>query len=373
MPTVMSPGQPLRSRRSRRRVVLLAIALLIIAGVIIDRTWIRANGIVAGELTAVSPIVQARLQNISVKCLDRVVRGQRIAEFDNEATVEAAAQQRQQLELQQQQARAQAEIAARQAEAARKLVDAQVAELQQLVAILQAQDELVKKQFVATLAWQNAKSAAARGEAEKAAAEFIYQTKLAERTKAEVDASVLQQRIESFKNAPELTGHFFLTAPKDGIVTECTAHVGEVIPAKTPILQIFNPDDAYAIVFFDPGDIAKLSLGQRLTLNIEGIAGPVAGSIAGFYPELSALPSSLTRYFWQQERWSQYAPVRVDFEGLNAVEKDRLAAWAQLSVSHWQLPAGWGDHYRRWTEVVWGWVQRQFNSARRLMAEAATK
>jgi multidrug resistance efflux pump len=243
-------------------------------------------------------------------------------------------------------------------------VDAQVAVLQQLQNVLQAQDELIKKQFVATLAWQNAKAAVARAEAEKAAAEFIYQTKQSERTKAEIDASVLQQRIESFKNAPELTGHFFLIAPKDGIATECTAHIGEVIPAKSPIFQIFNPADAYAIVFFDPADIPRLIIGQRVTLNVEGINEPISGRIRGFYPELSALPSSLTRYFWQQERWSQYAPVRVDFERLSATEKERLSAWAQLTVSKWQWPTHWGDSYQRWHQLVWQWMRRESYNAK---------
>jgi multidrug efflux pump subunit AcrA (membrane-fusion protein) len=111
LPVVATPPRPLRPR-SRRRVVLLSLALLVLTGVLIDRSWVRANGIIAGELIAVSPIVQARLQRLLVQCLDHVTRGQRVAEFNNEATAEAAAQQLQQLELQLEQSRAQAEIAA---------------------------------------------------------------------------------------------------------------------------------------------------------------------------------------------------------------------------------------------------------------------
>ena len=105
----------------RPRTILLMVIIAIIAAFVADRTWVRGNGIVAGKLTAISPIVQARLQRLLVNCLDHVTRGQRLAEFDNEMTAEAATQQLQQLQLQLTQARAQIDIADRQAEAARKL------------------------------------------------------------------------------------------------------------------------------------------------------------------------------------------------------------------------------------------------------------
>jgi hypothetical protein len=62
------------------------------------------NGVIVGELTAVSPIVQARLQKRFMHCLD----GQ--PKFVNEATAEFADQQLQQLQLQQTQAHAVAPI-----------------------------------------------------------------------------------------------------------------------------------------------------------------------------------------------------------------------------------------------------------------------
>ena len=352
----ISAGRP--SKRlwwcSRARGTLFAIGAATIAAIVADRAWIRANGIVSGELTAVAPIVQARLQRVFVNCLDRVVHGQRLAEFDNEATVEAAAQQLHQLQLQLTQARAEVDIAEAQAQAALKLVDAQAALFEQLKAILKAQDELIKKQYVAELVWEKTKADVARAEAEVRAAEFVYETKKADQKKAELATAVLQQRIDSFKNSPELTGHFFLTAPKNGTVTECAARPGEVIAAKTPIFQIFNPDDSYAVVFFDPDDVARITLGQHFALNIGGIEGPVSARVTGFYPELSALPTSLTRYFWQQEKWSQYAPVRLDFDRLSPAQTSKVFAWAQLSTSRWQ---GWGlPDPASWVQLPRQWV-----------------
>ena len=214
--------------------------------------------------------------------------------------------------------------------------------------MLQAEDPLVKKGFVAVLVWQQAKAAVDRADAEAKAAQFVYETKIADQNRAELDAQVLEKRIQSFKNSPELTGHFFLTAPTDGIVTECTAQAGEVIDAQTAIFSIFNPDDTYAVVFFDPGDVPKLAPGQASRSRIGGIDEPVTGTLTDFYPELSALPSSLTRYFWQEEKWSQYAPARIDFTNLSPANGTRSSPGRNF-----RLPAARLEH----ASSSWNWVR----------------
>ena len=369
---VSSRTSPRRLWRLRPRTMLLAIGLAILAAFVVDSTWIRGNGIVAGELTAVAPIVQARLKQVFVHCLDRVVRGQRLAEFENEATVETAAQQLQQLQLQLTLARAEIDIAEGEVAAARKLIDAQAALRDQLATVLKAEKSLAQNQFVAQLVLEQTTANLAQAEAETNAAEFVYQTKKADKNKAELAVAVLQEQIASFKNSPELNGHFYLTAPKDGVVTECTGRPGAVIGASTPIFQLFNPDEVYAVVFFAPGDAAKLAMGQSFSISIGGIKGSVTGRITGFYPELSALPASLTRFFWQQETWSQYAPVRLDFDALSAAQKDKLFAWAQLSASRGQ---DWGlqaimTELRHSAPVRW--VQQNLGGAWRWVAFAQT-
>jgi multidrug resistance efflux pump len=337
---------PVKSRASARRLwwirprtVLFVIGAAILAWFFLDRSWIRGNGIVAGELTAESPIVQARLERLFVKCLDHVSKGQRLAEFYNEAMVQLAGQELQQLEFQLAQARAEIEIADREAQAAQKLTDAQNALLQQQVAVLQAETKPKEQNFVADLVWQQAKAAVDRAEAETRAAEFVYETKRADQKMAEAGVEVLQKRIDSYKNSPELTGHFYLAAAKDGIVTECTAREGEVIAARTPILSIFNPSDTYAVVFFDPSDRSKLFRGQSFDVAVQGMAKGVTATLTDFYPELSALPSSLTRFFWQREMWSQYVPARLEFANLDPEQLRRIFAWSQVSASRRE---GWG-------------------------------
>ena len=152
---------------------------------------------------------------------------------------------------------------------------------------------------------------------------------------------MLQKRIDSYVNSAELTGHFYLAAAKDGIVTECTAREGEVIAARTPILSIFNPKDTYAVVFFDPSDRSKLFRGQDFDVTVQGMAKGVTATLTDFYPELSALPSSLTRFFWQREMWSQYVPARLEFTNLGprAIEQDfRVVAGFSFAPGRLGIP-----------------------------------
>ncbi len=115
-------------------------------------------------------------------------------------------------------------------------------------------------------------------------------------------------------------------------------------------------------------------MGQSFSINIGGVAGTLTGRITGFYPELSALPASLTRFFWQQETWSQYAPARLDFDEMSATQKSKLVAWAQLSASRTQdgLPALAAE---LWHSAPSRWVRQLVASARRniLSMSAATE
>jgi len=360
-PPVKIGAAPRRLWFIRPRTILIVACAAIVGWFVSDRLWIKGQGIVSGELTAVSPIVQARIQRLFVKCLDHVARGQPVAEFVNEPVVQTADQQIKQLELQLAQTRAEIDIADREAQTAQKLVDAQDALLQQQVAVLKSEDQLKEQKFVAELVWQQAKAAVDRADAEKRAAEFVYETKKADRKMAEVNVGILEKRIESYKNSPELTGHFFVNAPKDGVVTECTAREGEVIAARTPIFSIFNPNETYAVVFFSPSDVPRLAKGQTFNVNVGGVNTPIKGTVTDFYPELSALPGSLTRFFWQQEMWSQYTPVRIDFVDVSPEERSRLFAWAQVSVSHWD---GWGISGAPAIAMnSWDWARRNVLSA----------
>jgi multidrug resistance efflux pump len=304
----------------------------------LDRAWISGNGVVAGQLVPVNPISQVRIKKLLVKCLDYVSRGQVLAQLENEVTAEAADQQLQQLELELATARSTASVADKEAEAAEKYYEAQLAVRDQLQEVLKAQSEMVQKNYTATLVWQQARADVAKAQSEAQAAQFVVQSKQAEGKRAVLEADLTEKRIAAFRASPELMGHYDLVAPKAGYLTQCNAYEGSVVEAQTALYQVFNPSDAYVIAFIHPNDARRLAPGDAVRLKIGGIEGEVKARVTGFYPELSGMPGSLTRYFWEQEKWSQYEPVRLDFVELTDAQQHALKSSAQVSISLWRKP-----------------------------------
>lgn len=321
----------------RRVCVLLLLGAAALATLIINDSWIRGEGMIVGELTSVNPITQMRVKHVFVECLEPVHTGQVLARLENELTMEGVRQQIEQLTIELDQARSTVEVAAKQAEAARQLHDARIAVRDQLQAVHDAQSRLIDNRHIASLAWQKSKSDVVRAEAEAHAARFVHETKIEDRRRAQIRTRLIEQHIESLRGSPELMGSLELRAPKDGFLTQCDARAGEVVDASTALFRIFNPDEAYAVVFLSPADAERRDNGDRLQLEIDGIPGKVTGVITGFYPQFSGLPQALTRYFWQQEKWSQFAPVRVHLQALDPTRRARLRASARVYVSTWEL------------------------------------
>jgi multidrug resistance efflux pump len=342
----------LRRLVSWRGVVITALVLGAAGYAVMDRALLAADGVVAGDLTAVSPIAQVRLTRLHAQCLDRVREGDMLAELENEVTMQSAAQALSQLHLQASQALSRIEILTHEAQAAEKLYHAQLALRDRLEMTYRAQDQLVKKEHVAALVWERAKSDLIRADAEAQAANLTHQSKLADLKKTELDVEMLRERIKEFETSPELMGRFVLRAPKAGVLTQCQGRVGEVIEARSSLFSIFDSSEAYALAFFRTDDVGRLKPGLDLTLSVAGMEGPVTGRVTGVYPEMSGLPQSITRYFWQQERWSQYAAVRIDLVGLSSEMRQGLRSGARIRASVWQRPSFVSPE-------AWAWIQEK--------------
>lgn len=337
-------AQRLRRRRLprlvTRRGLVLTTLLLIGAGFILaDRAMLAADGIIAGDLTAVSPILTTRVTRLHAQCLDRVEAGAILAELENEVTIQTSAQTLSQIQLQASQTRARIEILTHEANAARKLYEAQLALRDQLKLTYEAQAQLMKKDFIAALQFERAKSELIRADAEAQAANLNYQGKLADQKKTELDTDLLWARIREFETSPEMMGHFVLRAPKAGILTQCDGHVGEIMEPRDSLFRIFSPETAYALAFFHPDDLRRLPMQREVSVSITGIEKPVHARVVGYYPELAGLPQNITRYFWQQERWSQYVAVRLDFTDLAPAQRNELRAGARIEASVWLRPS----------------------------------
>lgn len=322
----------------RRSAVLGLLAVAVAAAVALDSAWIRAEGQVVGEATAVSAIAQTRIVQLHAKCLDFVAEGAPLAEVENEVTWQSTNQELSRLRLLLAQARAQIEISDKEARSAYQLYEAQIALRDRQAVTLQAQEELAKSGFVAPLFLERARAELLRSEAEAKAARLTHESKLADRARASGDATLYAARIADFQRSPEMMGRYTLRAPKAGILTKCQARAGEVVEDRQPLYEIFNPADAYVLMYFRPTDVARILPGRMVTITSPISPEPFTARVVGAHPERPGLPTTMSRYFWQDERWSQYAPVRLDFADLTEAQKSQISAGLRVNVSLWEAP-----------------------------------
>jgi multidrug resistance efflux pump len=322
-----------------RRAVVVVLVIVVVAGLAaLDRMWIRAEGLVVGESTAVSAIAQVRIVRVLAKCLDVVTEGAPLAEVENEVTWQSTNQELSRLRLLLAQAKAQIEIFGKEAQSAQQLYEAQVALRDRQAITLKAQEELARSGFVAPLFLERARADLLRSEAETRAARLTHESKLADQARAKGDATLYAARIVEFQGSPEMMGRYTLRAPKAGILTRCQARPGEVVEDRQPLYEIFNPGDAYVLVYFRPADAARLAPGRTVRITSPNVAESFAARVVGAHPERPGMPPAMSRFFWQDERWSQYAPVRLDFAGLTAAQQSQISAGMRVDVSILEVP-----------------------------------
>lgn len=334
-------GDPQRLRRGRIIRLVLVFGVIVFGVLIVNfmrSSWITADGIVVGDLAEVSPVDIGRIVKVYGHCLQYVSRGQPIADLENESITADARQKIKELEINAAEANADEEIAQAEAAAARAYHDAQEAVHAQTQAVFNAQTQLLKGKYVASLVWEKAKYDVVQSEANALAAQYLVQTKLDDARKAKLMADLTRERIAQLGQSPALMGTYHLLAAKEGYLTQCNATVGAVVNSGAALYQIFNPNDAYIVAFVDPTDATRVHHGDRLDVTITGLEGAVHGVVSGFFPELSGLPDSLTRYFWQREKWSQFEPLRIDFADLSDKQREAIRAGAQVSISLFRPP-----------------------------------
>lgn len=321
--------------------VILA-ALGIAAYLIIPNLYyVRADALVKGDLVPVAPIYRVRVDRLLVNCTDHVVAGQSVAMVSN--FLVQSDYQRQYLQSLEQVQLARIgldeHVAAAQTDAtslrekylslqleAKRLGD-QYASYE--VAYRQGAVPLVDLQQRRT-EWQSAVAAAesARYNWQRAQQDV---TRLTTDENARIGSS--EQLSNEAQQLAQRVGGEPLLAPVTGYITNCVERPENVIQPSTALFDIFQPDKAYVLAYFSPGAIERIQIGEPVKVEIAGITHTVDGHVYAIYPDLVALPSQLTRFFWQHVQWAQYRPVRIHLDSLSPRDLDKLYYDAQARVS----------------------------------------
>ena len=119
---------------------------------------------------------------------------------------------------------------------------------------------------------------------------------LAKNYKSEVDISQSQARLATAKSnlavlRDQLTKST-ITAPAGGWLETVSVDVGEQVAAGTPVATILNMDEVKIIVGVPQTDIAQISVGDQVSVDVAG-----AGKRAGIVSRIASITSSTTRTF----------------------------------------------------------------------------
>ena len=330
-----------RRRFPWARLILVAVVLAIAAYLLIPAYfYVSADGLVQADLVPVTPLYRARLDQLLVRCDDHVVKGQTLAVISN-FLVQADFQQQYEktvidlnlskiaLDQGVSEARIQEE------EAHQKYIAADI-DAQRLAQSFGQYDSAYKAGAVGQAEWNSRRldwqAAVATAESARQtwqhAKDHIARVQADQQTKIDTDQAVSTRTQALAKRVSSEP----LKAPVSGYIVNCVDRPENVVEPSQTLFEIFDPQRAYVLAYFDPNAMDKVVIGGPVEVTVHGFRNPLNGHVGRIYPTLAKLPGELTRFFWQHVQWSEYRPVRIELDGLSAARRDELYYGAQARV-----------------------------------------
>jgi membrane fusion protein, multidrug efflux system len=315
------------------RTLIVLLVLGIAAYLIVPNVYyVRADALVRGDLIPVTPVYRVRLDRLLVGCTDRVVAGEPVAvvsnfllqaDYQRDYLQSLEEQQVAQVQYQQNVATAQAN-----AETFREKYQVAAVDERRLDQEMVSFDDAYKAGAIPFVDWQAKRTEVQAAKSATQAALSAWQR--AELFVKQVEASSTgrmssyQLLLTQAQATATRVGSERLYAPVTGDIVECVPRPQNVIEPGTAIFNIFQPDRAYIVAYFSPGEISNVHLGQTADITIAGLPHKVRGRVTWIYPELDALPPELTLFFWQHVQFSEYHPVKITLEDVPESERQLL-------------------------------------------------
>lgn len=209
--------------------------------------------------------------------------------------------------------------------AARKTIEADLADVAQRKLDLQRYQALQKQGFVSTAALDNSVTALKQSNA-------VLQRDKALEQLAERNISVAQANLHDGEQSVQLTriveGYSTLTAPFDGVILERQAELGEVVAPGTPIVTMADLDHVWLRAYLNETDAGKVRLGQTVTITTDTFPGKkFQGRLSFISSKAEYTPKSVETH---AERVTLVYRVKIDIENSNHLFVPGMPADATL-------------------------------------------
>lgn len=311
-----------RVRWSRRLLLALFFASL---GwlVFVNSARVIGVGYIEVEETIIASPFTGRVHALYVTCNDRVKAGDPIGVVDDPlrtgkyreelAALEAQYAQRKithDARLAQGQARVDA--ARRRADAAQKRADNAEALRDAMEAAHRRQEAGLKERMRALNEYDQAIGALAAAQADVVRRE-------AELARLHVEEAAqlagFAERLDSQRRLVALGEENVARAPYDGVVTACPRTVGEMVNPGIALARVQRAEGARILIWVAAADLQSVRAGMRADVYLSETDHVLSGEVRSLPVEVGPMPSRLRRYFWQNQRWQQYAPLEIIPDG----------------------------------------------------------
>ncbi len=334
-------------RNAGRVAALLAVAALVVAGIVIWRLLssggapsnvITLSGRIEGDDAALAPNVGGRVAEVNVREGDSVRAGQVIAVIDGAqvrareaqaraATTAAAARAS---AAQQQVAVLGAQVAAAEAQLAQSRASYRLAAFNENsdVALFRTGDISEEQERAAIASAQQAAATVAMRAAQAAAVEQQIEGQQA--TIAGASAEMRQaaaQLAEARANRSDLV----VRAPFSGTVITRAVEPGEVIAAGTPVATLLNLDRVYLRGFIPEGEIGKIKIGQSARIYLDSNPNrPIEAYVMRIDPQATFTPENT---YFRSDRVTEVFGVKLALRSGFGFAKPGMPADGEILIS----------------------------------------
>jgi multidrug resistance efflux pump len=322
--------------------IVLVLALIGVAAyfVVPYYQYISADGLVQGDIVPVSPVYRVRVDKLLVSCADKVHQGEPVAIVSNFLIQADYEHQYQQSVAQLQLSRVALDegVAQAQTNAAmlKEKYEASKQDAQRLYATFQTYDQGYQQGAIAKVDWEGKRnewlSAVATNRSDfqawKLAQQQVHRIGVDNREKISKDQEMADQE----QALASRLGNDELVAPVSGYIVNCVERPSNVLEPSQALFNIFQPERAYIVAYFNPTRVAKIYPNEQVQVTVPGMKQPFTARVQDIYPNLAKLPPELTRYFWQHQQWSQYRPVRIALDRVPSSVREHLYYGAQVRV-----------------------------------------
>jgi membrane fusion protein (multidrug efflux system) len=156
----------------------------------------------------------------------------------------------------------------------------------------------------------------------------LAQTRRLEITQAERQVEVRKQQVAEARRALDVAktslGYTRIVAPFPGVVVHLYRHLGDYVPAGTPLLSMYNPELTYVEANLEETKLPGVAPGNRVRIDIDAFDEPFHGRVIWINKATGANFALVPRNISSGEftKVVQRVPVRI------LVEKDER--WLQL-------------------------------------------